>query len=138
MGCRGPCRQEDRKRNILRKRKAEAEQKPRAVRITDDIRESVRRVLPFRLTGDQKKVIAEIVADLQRMSPMNRLLQGDVGSGPAESALGMQLTTAFQLVPEQSTAAIIVHQAAVGRATMATAIARTSHERVSGRTWASG
>ena len=28
---------------------------------------------------------------------------------PAESALGMQLTTAFQLVPEQSTAAIIVH-----------------------------
>ena len=66
---------------ILRKRKAEAEQKPRAVRITDEIREAVRRVLPFRLTGDQKKVIAEIVADLQRMSPMNRLLQGDVGSG---------------------------------------------------------
>ena len=31
---------------------------------------------------------------------------------PAESALGMQLTTAFQLVPEQSTAAIIVHHPA--------------------------
>jgi 5-methyltetrahydrofolate--homocysteine methyltransferase len=31
---------------------------------------------------------------------------------PAESALGMQLTSAFQLVPEQSTAAIIVHHPA--------------------------
>jgi 5-methyltetrahydrofolate--homocysteine methyltransferase len=28
---------------------------------------------------------------------------------PAESALGMQLTSAFQLVPEQSTAAIVIH-----------------------------
>jgi ATP-dependent DNA helicase RecG len=72
---------------ILRKRRAEAEQKPRAVAITDEIRDAVRRVLPFRLTGDQKKVIAEIVADMQRTSPMNRLLQGDVGSGKTIVAL---------------------------------------------------
>jgi ATP-dependent DNA helicase RecG len=72
---------------ILRRRRAEAEQKPRAVQITDEIRDAVRRVLPFRLTGDQKKVIAEIVADMQRLTPMNRLLQGDVGSGKTIVAL---------------------------------------------------
>lgn len=37
--------------------------------------------LPFRLTGSQKTVIAEILQDLQQPHVMNRLLQGDVGSG---------------------------------------------------------
>ena len=37
--------------------------------------------LPFRLTGAQQRVWAEIAADLARDRPMNRLLQGDVGSG---------------------------------------------------------
>ena len=37
--------------------------------------------LPFSLTGAQQRAIGEIVNDLQRGTPMNRLVQGDVGSG---------------------------------------------------------
>jgi len=37
--------------------------------------------LPFTLTGAQSRAIGEIVDDLRRGTPMNRLVQGDVGSG---------------------------------------------------------
>jgi ATP-dependent DNA helicase RecG len=41
----------------------------------------IRRLMPFELTAGQNQAIAEIAADMQRDVPMNRLLQGDVGSG---------------------------------------------------------
>ncbi len=45
------------------------------------------KTLPFKLTNAQLKVLSEIKADLMRPSPMNRLLQGDVGSGKTIVAL---------------------------------------------------
>jgi ATP-dependent DNA helicase RecG len=46
-----------------------------------------RAVLPFELTEHQERAIAEIDADLMRTAPMQRLLQGDVGSGKTVVAL---------------------------------------------------
>src|SRR6266536_2000854 len=47
--------------------------------------------LPFQLTGAQSKVIAEIRRDLAARHPMNRLLQGDVGSGKTVVAIAAML-----------------------------------------------
>jgi ATP-dependent DNA helicase RecG len=40
-----------------------------------------REMLPFQLTNAQQRVVSEILSDLQQTAPMNRLVQGDVGSG---------------------------------------------------------
>ena len=45
------------------------------------VREAIKQVLPFHPTAAQKRVLAEIVADMRLPQPMRRLLQGDVGSG---------------------------------------------------------
>jgi len=49
-------------------------------------------LLPFALTGAQRRVLAEIRADLGRHEPMARLVQGDVGSGKTVVALAALLT----------------------------------------------
>jgi ATP-dependent DNA helicase RecG len=51
------------------------------------IREALKRMLPFKPTPAQKRVLAEIAGDLEKPVPMHRLLQGDVGSGKTIVAL---------------------------------------------------
>ena len=50
-------------------------------------------VLPFKLTDAQRRVVKEIFQDLKSDAPMNRLLQGDVGSGKTIVALIAMLAT---------------------------------------------
>lgn len=49
--------------------------------LNDRIREKLKLMLPFKPTGAQKRVLGEIANDMAEAQPMNRLLQGDVGSG---------------------------------------------------------
>ncbi|MCO5334617.1 MAG: ATP-dependent DNA helicase RecG [Pyrinomonadaceae bacterium] len=58
-----------------------AEPKASVIEVNDSIRTRLKELIPFRLTNAQKKVIGEIFADLRSDAPMNRLVQGDVGSG---------------------------------------------------------
>jgi len=63
-------------------RKAQRKENAIAFRVREDkVRDALKRILPFKPTGAQKRVLAEIAADLEKTVPMNRLLQGDVGSG---------------------------------------------------------
>ncbi|HKV04425.1 MAG TPA: ATP-dependent DNA helicase RecG [Candidatus Acidoferrales bacterium] len=59
-----------------------------AMRVREEsVREALKRILPFKPTAAQKRVLAEIAADLERPYPMHRLLEGDVGSGKTLVAL---------------------------------------------------
>jgi ATP-dependent DNA helicase RecG len=51
------------------------------------MREALKRILPFKPTEAQKRVLAEIAADMEKPTSMHRLLQGDVGSGKTIVAL---------------------------------------------------
>ena len=73
--------------------------------------------LPFRLTGAQKRALGEILADLSRAHPMNRLLEGDVGCGKtvvaylaamavAESGYQSALMAPTELLAEQHEATL--------------------------------
>lgn len=62
--------------------------------VEDGLADQLLKVLPYELTEGQQKVGAEIAADLSSESPMNRLLQGDVGSGKTVVALRAMLQVA--------------------------------------------
>jgi len=74
--------------SVAMRRKAAQQQPGIAFRVREPaIREAIKRVLPFKPTDAQKRALREIAVDLERPVPMNRLLQGDVGSGKTIVAL---------------------------------------------------
>src|SRR5690349_21099255 len=63
------------------------ETKGTSITIDDAIKQRIASVLPFKLTEAQRRVVKEIFRDMKSGAPMNRLLQGDVGSGKTIVAL---------------------------------------------------
>jgi ATP-dependent DNA helicase RecG len=63
--------------------------------ISDDQYAVFTEALPYQLTAAQQRVVEEIRADLARARPMNRLLQGDVGSGKTVVAAAAMVTAAW-------------------------------------------
>ena len=77
---------------MLRRQKFHAEHRSTPLPATTKIDARIRRLLPFRLTADQDRVLAEVVADMATDRPMNRLLQGEVGSGKTIVAVYAMMT----------------------------------------------
>ena len=69
-------------------------------RAAGPLHKTLRDSLPFELTSAQEKVLQEIIRDMEKAEPMNRLLQGDVGCGKticAVAAACVALDSGFQV-----------------------------------------
>ncbi len=78
------------RRHLLRQIQTEAVIKPTGILI-----DRFNEILPFQLTKAQLRVVGEILGDLEKTAPMNRLVQGDVGSGKTVVAV-MAILAAIQ------------------------------------------
>jgi len=70
-----------------RRHASSIELKPFVTTVDDRIRAAAAKILPFKLTTGQREAVKEIVDDMRRPEPMQRLLQGDVGAGKTIVAL---------------------------------------------------
>ena len=77
----------------LKRSRRVKERKGAAIRIDAAVKARIASVLPFKLTNAQRRVVKQIFADVQSEAPMNRLLQGDVGSGKTIVAVITMLAT---------------------------------------------
>lgn len=72
---------------LLLRRRACAGERGLTVRRNGRLSDAIERRLPFALTGAQRRVLGEALADMASGHPMNRLVHGDVGSGKTAVAL---------------------------------------------------
>lgn len=80
--------------------------------VTDRVREQIKKLLPFKPTTAQRRVMQEIAGDMKASRPMNRLLQGDVGSGKtiiAAQAATIAIENGYQVAVLAPTE-ILAHQ----------------------------
>jgi len=76
---------------LLKKKETERERSPRIEVHVESFLTELEGKFPFRLTNAQRRVLREILLDMNKDHPMNRLLQGDVGSGKTVVAMGASL-----------------------------------------------
>jgi len=84
---------------LLRQRHLYRSQPGKPLPVDDATLDSFTHSLPFELTRAQQRTLRQIVADLRSNRPMNRLLQGDVGSGKtvvAAAAMALSVAAGFQ------------------------------------------
>lgn len=79
---------------LSRRREWQLDQPGIPVEVAPEITQAFLDSLPFALTSDQRKVLAEILADVRKPAAMNRLLQGDVGAGKTVVAAAAALQMA--------------------------------------------
>jgi len=70
-----------------------SDQSGRPIFVSEYVDARIRRRFPFSFTPSQNAAVTEITADMQTRRPMNRLLQGDVGSGKTAVAIYAALAT---------------------------------------------
>ena len=76
---------------LLKRKETEREKAPKITLSPEKFIAKFERSLPFPLTNAQRRVLKEVLTDMNKQHPMNRLLQGDVGSGKTIVAIGATL-----------------------------------------------
>ncbi len=75
----------------IKRNKAKVDIPGSSMKVSGDLLDKIRTTLPFKLTDAQERCLSEIAKDMSQNSPMNRLLQGDVGSGKTAIAFSASL-----------------------------------------------